>query len=116
MAVRRLAHHLGYRYRLHGKDLPGSPDLVFSSRHKAIFVHGCFWHQHPDATCRLARQPKSRLDYWLPKLQENSERDRRQRVALAEEGWEILEIWECQVKEVQRLATLLATFLGAARV
>ena len=69
MAVRHLVHGMGYRYRLHAKQLPGKPDLVFASRRKVIFVHGCFWHQHPKAGCRDARPPKSNLDYWQPKLE-----------------------------------------------
>ena len=78
-AVRRLLHGLGYRYRLHRKDLPGKPDLVFPSRRKAIFVHGCFWHSHG---CRYGRPPKSRLEYWLPKLKRNMKRDANKRAEL----------------------------------
>src|SRR5947209_2626197 len=96
MLVRRLAHHLGYRYRLHDRRLPGTPDLVFPARRKVIFVNGCFWHQHPNPGCALARQPKSRIEYWVPKLRENVERDKRQRNVLAAQGWQALEIWECQ--------------------
>src|SRR5687768_17294491 len=77
MAVRRLVHSLGYRYRLHRRSLPGNPDLVFPARRKAIFVHGCFWHRHPDSSCKLARLPKSRGDFWIPKLEANAERDLR---------------------------------------
>ena len=96
LAVRRLVHSLGYRYRLHAKDLPGCPDLVFRKKKKAIFVHGCFWHQH---NCRVGRrQPKSRREYWLPKLQGNVHRDKENRRKLKEEGWKVLIIWECQVK------------------
>jgi DNA mismatch endonuclease (patch repair protein) len=113
IVVRRAAHRLGYRFRLHAKGLPGSPDLVFPSRRKVVFVQGCFWHQHADVACKLAKRPKSRLDYWLPKLRENIDRDRRQQAALMERGWEVLEVWECQVNDRQGLATLLATFLGA---
>lgn len=80
MFVRRLTHALGYRYRLHGKDLPGKPDLVFRSRRKVIFVHGCFWHRHPG--CALARLPKSREDFWLPKLEANRQRDLKTENAL----------------------------------
>ena len=75
MAVRRLVHGMGYRYRLHRRDLPGSPDLVFATRRKVIFVHGCFWHRHGDSRCKLARLPKSRLEFWGPKLENNRRRD-----------------------------------------
>ena len=86
MLVRRLAHGMGYRYRLHRRDLPGSPDLVFPSRQKVIFVHGCFWHRHLDPDCKLARLPKSKLDFWGPKLETNRERDERNLALLAELG------------------------------
>ena len=75
LLVRRLVHGMGYRYRLHRRDLPGTPDLVFPGRRKVIFVHGCFWHRHPDPACKLARLPKSRTDFWLPKLEGNRARD-----------------------------------------
>src|SRR5690349_18847706 len=76
LTVRRLVHGMGYRYRLHDPRLPGKPDLVFRSRRRVIFVHGCFWHRHADPACRLARLPKSRLEFWLPKLEANRTRDR----------------------------------------
>jgi DNA mismatch endonuclease, patch repair protein len=95
--VRRLIHSLGFRYRLHGRDLPGSPDLVFPSRNAVIFVHGCFWHQHRN--CKHARAPKSRLSYWSPKLAGNQERDCRNRKALRLAGWRVLVIWECQLNQ-----------------
>lgn len=94
MAVRRLAHAMGYRFRLHRRDLPGAPDLVFPRLHKVIFVHGCFWHQH--AGCRRSSRPKSHEDYWLPKLARNIERDCRARVQLAADGWDVLVVWECE--------------------
>ncbi|MCC8948120.1 DNA mismatch endonuclease Vsr [Bradyrhizobium sp. Arg62] len=87
MIVRRLVHSMGYRYRLHGKGLPGRPDLVFSARRKVVFVHGCFWHRHPDSSCSLARLPKSRLEFWLPKLQANRERDLANERKLKASGW-----------------------------
>ncbi|MFY9744443.1 MAG: DNA mismatch endonuclease Vsr [Candidatus Sulfotelmatobacter sp.] len=93
MAVRRLVYGLGYRFRLHGKNLPGRPDLVFRSRLKVIFVHGCFWHMHRNC----GRQPKSRLTYWKPKLQRNAERDKIVRRELNRNGWRSLVIWECQI-------------------
>ena len=110
LRVRRAAHQLGYRFRLHRSDLPGTPDLVFPRLSKVVLVHGCFWHQHPG--CRLARQPKSRLDYWLPKLERNRERDLRSTAALRAAGWKVLVIWECEVPDEAAAARLLASFLG----
>jgi DNA mismatch endonuclease, patch repair protein len=93
MLVRRIVHALGYRYRLHRRDLPGCPDLVFGKRKKIIFVHGCFWHRHDDSACKLARLPKSRLDFWLPKLEANRQRDERNQARLVAIGWKSLIIW-----------------------
>jgi DNA mismatch endonuclease (patch repair protein) len=112
MLVRRLVHSLGYRYRLHRKDLPGKPDLVFGPKRKAIFVHGCFWHSHGDPACKMARAPKSRLEYWGPKLARNRERDAEHLTRLAAQGWEVLVIWECQLKDVPALAARVVGFLG----
>lgn len=112
MLVRRLTHSMGYRYRLHRRGLPGSPDLVFPSRMKVIFVHGCFWHQHLDPGCKLARLPKSKLDFWGPKLETNRERDERKLVRLAELGWDVLVIWECQTKNREELQARIGEFLG----
>ena len=103
MLVRRLVHGLGYRYRLHDKRLPGSPDLVFRGRRKVIFVHGCFWHRHPDPNCKLARMPKSRQDFWKPKLEGNRDRDERNRIMLNLEGWRELVVWECECGQVEHL-------------
>ena len=114
MMVRQLVHALGYRFRLHRKDLPGKPDLVFPSRRAAVFVHGCFWHQHPDPECRLARMPKSRQDFWRPKLEGNRKRDERNIVALEAAGWRVLIVWECQIKDSASVANRLAGFLNAA--
>ncbi len=111
MRVRRLAHRLGYRYRLHVSKLPGRPDLVFPGRRKVIFVHGCFWHRHKN--CRLARLPKSRLDYWLPKLEGNAKRDKRHIKDLRNLGWTTLIIWECQTKDLEWLAGQISCFLSA---
>ncbi len=113
MLVRKLVFGMGYRYRLHGKYLPGCPDLVFGPRKKVIFVHGCFWHRHEK--CALARMPKSRLDFWGPKLEGNRERDDRNKRALAKEGWKMLTIWECQLKNVERVSARIARFLDAER-
>ncbi|WP_342740902.1 very short patch repair endonuclease [Bradyrhizobium sp. B117] len=99
MRVRRALHAAGLRYRLHAKGLPGRPDLILPSRRVAVFVHGCFWHRHPDPDCKLARLPKSRLDFWLPKLEGNRARDDRNKAALEKLGWKVVEIWECQIKD-----------------
>lgn len=117
MIVRRLVHAMGYRYRLHDRRLPGSPDLVFASRRKAIFVHGCFWHRHPDPRCKLARMPKTRLDFWEPKLQGNRARDLRHQEQLEARGWRYLIVWECQLRHREHLANMLSEFLqeGAPR-
>ena len=114
MRVRRAAHRLGYRFRLHRSDLPGTPDLVFPRLRRVVLVHGCFWHQHPG--CRLARQPKSRLDYWLPKLERNRQRDLKSSAALRAIGWAVLVVWECQVPDETAAARLLKPFLGAKKV
>ncbi len=111
LLVRKLIFALGYRYRLHAKDLPGRPDIVFRKLGKVIFVHGCFWHRH--ASCALARLPKSRLDFWLPKLDGNKKRDERNKVALQREGWKVMTIWECQLKKPERLGERITRFLDA---
>jgi DNA mismatch endonuclease (patch repair protein) len=111
LVVRRLVHAMGYRYRLHGKGLPGRPDLVFRSRGKLIFVHGCFWHLHKG--CALARLPKSRTDFWLPKLEANRLRDAKTQRALRRAGWKVLVVWECQLKSEARTRDTLRRFLDA---
>jgi len=109
LVVRRLAHRLGYRFRLHRRDLPGTPDLVFPSRRKVIFVHGCFWHRHG---CRLSgRVPQIRVDYWRPKLDRNVQRDHEAQAALADQGWHVLTVWECEVRDNVALAHRLRAFL-----
>lgn len=113
LLVRRLVHGMGYRYRLHRRDLPGTPDLVFPGRSKVIFVHGCFWHRH--AGCALARLPKSRGDFWLPKLTANAERDARNMRALRQLGWSVLTIWECQLGDTAKLVSRIRRFLDAQR-
>lgn len=112
MAVRRLTHSLGYRFRLHRKDLPGRPDLVFPRHRAVILVHGCFWHRHPDPACPLARLPKSRLSFWLPKLERNRARDCENREALARDGWRVLELWECELKDRTETAERVRSFLS----
>jgi len=109
LTVRRLVHSLGYRYRLHGRKLPGNPDLVFASRRKVIFVHGCFWHRHP--RCRNTRLPKSRLDFWRPKLESNRKRDLKNQRKLRRLGWRYLVVWECQTKNMERLSERIIDFL-----
>jgi len=113
LRVRNLVYALGYRYRLHDRNLPGCPDLVFRLRRKVIFVHGCFWHRH--ARCALARLPKSRLDFWIPKLEGNKVRDQRNKRALARRGWKVLTIWECQLGNPTRLSARIGRFLDAKR-
>ena len=112
MLVRRLLHAMGFRYRLHDKRLPGSPDIVFASRKKAIFVHGCFWHRHPDAGCALARMPKSRLDFWRPKLEGNRTRDVRHQSELDALGWRYLIVWECELRDKEQFRNRLLAFLA----
>lgn len=109
MRVRRLVHALGYRYRLHSGRLPGRPDLVFPGRGKVIFVHGCFWHRHEG--CSRCRLPKSRLDYWVPKLEKNRLRDAKNQAKLLELGWDMLVIWECEVEEAAGLPGRVMNFL-----
>ena len=111
LRVRRLIHALGYRYRLHRKDLPGRPDLVFPSRRKVVFVHGCFWHRHPDPACTLARLPKSRLEFWKPKLEGNRARDEKNLAELREAGWLPLVVWECELRDEAALRTRIESFL-----
>ena len=109
LVVRRIVTALGRRYRLHHKRLPGKPDLVFAKDRKVIFVHGCFWHQH--ASCTIARPPKSRRTYWLPKLAGNKARDRQHRRALTRAGWKILIVRECELKWIDRVQRRIAAFL-----
>ncbi len=114
MTVRRLVHALGYRYRLHGKGkkLPGRPDMIFTSRRKIIFIHGCYWHVHDDPSCKRKNTPKSRIDYWGPKLEGNRARDARNVAALEADDWSVLVIWECQTKDVEAMADTIREFLG----
>ena len=113
MVVRRLLHGMGYRYRLHRKDLPGKPDIVFVARRKAIFVHGCFWHGHD---CPKGRLPKSRLDYWQPKLDENRIRDRTKTEQLKSLGWNVLVIWQCETVDKETLASRLQDFVDSPKI
>ena len=109
MVVRRLVHALGYRYRLHRRDLPGKPDLVFGPRRAVLFVHGCFWHQHD---CQDGRVPSSNRSYWQAKLARNVERDIQVRQELERLGWRVLIVWECETKNEEKLRDLIMSFLG----
>ncbi len=111
MIVRRMVHGLGYRYRLHAQHLPGKPDLVFEPRKKVVFVHGCFWHAHDDPLCPLMHRPKTNKHYWTPKLLRNRRRDAENLKQLSSLGWEILIVWECQIRD-QNLTVRLRDFLG----
>lgn len=113
MIVRRLAHCMGYRYRLHRKDLPGKPDMVFPSRHAVVFVNGCFWHGHD---CKVGRRrPNSNRDYWIPKIKRNQERDAKNLVALRADGWKVLVIWECEIRELESVSKKLVRFFSHDR-
>lgn len=115
MLVRRLVHAMGYRYRLHRKDLPGKPDLVFGPRKKIVEVHGCYWHAHLryDPTCWEARsEAKSNKNYWGPKMDRNAERDKRNLEMLEAAGWDVLVIWECELRDMATVESRLASFLG----
>jgi DNA mismatch endonuclease (patch repair protein) len=113
LRVRQIVHRLGYRFRLHRKDLPGRPDLVFPSRRKVIFVHGCFWHGHQG--CKVANRPKSRRGFWDAKFQSNRIRDAKNQRLLKQDGWRVLTVWECQTKGSEELNARLLRFLGPAR-
>ena len=112
LIIRKIAHRLGYRYRLHRKGLPGSPDLVFPSRKKVVFVHGCFWHSHDG--CKVANQPKSRRSYWTEKFTRNKIRDKLNERRLRKDGWGVCTIWECETRNAEKAARRLARFLGPA--
>lgn len=111
VVLRRLVYGMGYRYRLHRSDLPGNPDLVFQGLKKIIFVHGCFWHQHTE--CKDGHLPKTNLQYWIPKLERNIQRDKKVVEELTEIGWDVMVIWECQLADRERLAIKLKKFLSA---
>ena len=113
LAVRRLIHGMGYRYRLYDRTLPGKPDIVFRPRLKVIFVHGCFWHQHPSADCLDSRVPKSNLGYWEPKLERTKQRDADNQQTLAENGWQPLIVWECELRNPPVLSARIKQFLDA---
>jgi DNA mismatch endonuclease (patch repair protein) len=110
LKVRSLAHRLGYRFRLHRKYLPGKPDLVFSSRKKVVFVHGCFWHGHDCA--RGKRTPKTNSKYWIEKIRKNIERDTKNQAELTSLGWNVLVVWECETKDLDELARKISKYLS----
>lgn len=112
MFVRRAAHAMGYRFRLHRRDLPGSPDVVFPSKRSVIFVHGCFWHRHPG--CRRASIPSTRQEFWQAKFHRNVERDRRNEAELRAAGWRVFIVWECETKNIDELRDRLQQFLNTA--
>lgn len=109
LVVRRVVYRMGFRYRLHARFLPGRPDLVFRSRKKAIFVHGCFWHQH--SQCIEGRVPGSRSDYWGPKLERNKTRDLEHLRVLKQMGWKTLVLWECEMRDISQVMRKLHSFL-----
>ena len=113
LAVRSMVHRLGYRFRLHRRDLPGAPDLVLPRHRAVIFVNGCFWHWHPDPGCPIAGLPKSNLQYWKPKLTRTRVRDREHIASLVADGWAVLTIWECELRSpidvIQRIYRFLHT-------
>lgn len=111
LVVRRELFKMGFRYRLHSGKLPGKPDVVFPKQHRAIFIHGCFWHNHSNIRCKIARIPKSNSQYWAEKLQRNIERDAARRAELRRMGWKVLVIWECQTKSIERQLGRIRRFL-----
>lgn len=111
MAVRRVVHGMGYRYRLHRRDLPGTPDIVLTRHKKIIFVHGCFWHMH---NCKKGKStPATNAEFWEKKRTENRERDKRNIAALKKMGWQVLVVWECQVKKPEQVRERVAQFLSS---
>ena len=113
LAVRRMLHAMGYRYRLHRRELPGSPDVAFIRRRAAVFVHGCFWHGHGCA--RGSRAPRTNAEFWRAKIARNRARDAETEAALAAKGWRALTVWECALREPGAVAAALRAFLGPTR-
>ncbi|EPD2618224.1 TPA: very short patch repair endonuclease [Pseudomonas aeruginosa] len=110
LVVRRLVFGMGYRYRLHLKNLPGRPDLAFLGRKKVIFVNGCFWHGHTG--CRYGQLPKTRLEYWQDKIERNKKRDEENIYSLETSGWQVLTIWQCELRNIEHLREKLSNFMG----
>ncbi|MYB15475.1 MAG: DNA mismatch endonuclease Vsr [Chloroflexi bacterium] len=115
MAVRSMIHRLGFRFRLHQKNLPGNPDIVLAKHRAAIFVHGCFWHWHPDPKCPIARLPESNVEYWGPKLARTRERDAEHLAELSRLGWRVLVIWECDLQSPESLVNRICSHLKLDR-
>jgi DNA mismatch endonuclease, patch repair protein len=113
LLVRRVLHAMGYRFRLHRRDLPGTPDIVFPSRRKVVFVHGCFWHGHPG--CPFAVMPKTRPEFWATKIGRNRERDLAAAEQLQAQGWRSLELWECETRDMRQICRRLRRFLDSNR-
>ena len=111
LLVRKMVFAAGYRYRIHAKNLPGSPDLIFPGKRKVIFVHGCFWHRHEG--CKSARMPKSRIEFWSAKLNGNKLRDTRTFDALRRLGWQVMVVWECELRDLEGVAKAIQIFLDA---
>ena len=111
MAVRSMVHRLGYRFRLHRRDLPGTPDLVLPRHRAVIFVNGCFWHWHPDANCPIAGLPKSNLEYWKPKFERTRNRDQQHIASLDSDNWRVLTIWECELRSPMEVLARISAFL-----
>jgi DNA mismatch endonuclease Vsr len=114
LALRSILHSMGYRFRIHVRGLPGTPDIVFRARHKAVWLHGCFWHAHEG--CRFATVPKTRADYWVPKLVRNRERDGEHANRLTEMGWQSMVVWECELIDLEAVRSRLGDFLGPTRI
>lgn len=108
LVVRKLLHSLGFRFRLHARELPGKPDIVLPRFRTAVFVHGCFWHGHG---CKIGQLPKTRLDYWLPKIERNKARDTEKSAALEAQGWRVLEVWQCETRDREALTARIANAL-----
>jgi DNA mismatch endonuclease (patch repair protein) len=113
LLARRALHAMGYRYRLYRRDLPGTPDIVFPSRRKVVFVHGCFWHGH--SGCRHAVMPATRPEFWAAKIRRNQERDADALAQLQAQGWRVLVLWECEMADARQVSMCLSHFLGGAR-
>lgn len=111
LALRSIVHRLGYRFRLHRRDLPGAPDLVLARHRAVIFMNGCFWHWHPDPDCEIAGLPKSNLGYWKPKLTATRVRDERNTTLLEAEGWRVLTVWECELRSIPAVRERIRGFL-----
>ena len=115
LAVRSMVHRMGLRFRLHRRDLPGNPDLTLPRHRTVIFVHGCFWHWHPDPACPIAGLPKSNLGYWRPKLTRTRSRDAQHLADLQDQGWRTMVIWECELRKPEQVLTRLSEHLPLAR-